>query len=535
MNGGNERYKLREVGEVVFVEEFTQITPIRDLGMEMPGKISIRNLRNIKKLNFSIPDPGVWLLTASNGGGKTSLLACLRRIGQPNSFQTHFPNSLQSSRLDNHLKGSIVYSVGGEQVEYAYRGSRWTPRPRSNSGLLDDFGFPFVAYVGASAERVTPRSEDFDPRKVSDAHQEIIDAANEIFETSKFDNLKKVNVGRGRGQSSAFVMLLGGSPRHYHSERHFSLGELCILKLLSVLREAKVNGLVLIDELEMAIHPRAQVKLLEYLTRQAKEKKLTVIFSTHSVTLLKTIDRKKIIFLENNGEGSIKSIVGCFPTYAIGHIASDEEGIPDSVIYVEDDDAKAIASALYKKYLLENFPSVALRPTLKFAPIGGFKETVKYLGQSRSMLPEHCAQHALLDGDVADETLKAWSNANNHDQLALFKKYKRNIHYLPWAPEVGLLDHIVSNLSEFEKKLREVLDDNGIHIRNQVSIFDQSKIGPELRRSAKRANHDLREYLCERTGKSREVIRATVAEVFADRTWQDLRADLSPVFGRALS
>ncbi|MFM7350596.1 MAG: AAA family ATPase, partial [Erythrobacter sp.] len=49
----------------------------------MANALEVRNLRNISRLRFELPDPGVWLLTAGNGAGKTTLLACLRRIGQP--------------------------------------------------------------------------------------------------------------------------------------------------------------------------------------------------------------------------------------------------------------------------------------------------------------------------------------------------------------------------------------------------------------------------------------------------------------------
>lgn len=106
----------------------------------MTAALEIRNLRNIHRLRFDIPGPGVWLLTAGNGAGKTTLLACLRRIGQSNAFQNHFPSSLRSERLDTHSQGTVTYEIAGERVEYAYRGERWTPRPRSNSHLFEELG-----------------------------------------------------------------------------------------------------------------------------------------------------------------------------------------------------------------------------------------------------------------------------------------------------------------------------------------------------------------------------------------------------------
>ena len=134
-------------------------TTLTDATLEsvMASALEISNLRNIARLRFEIPDPGVWLLTAGNGTGKTTLLACLRRIGQPNAFPIHFPSSLRSERLDNHAEGSVTYEIGGETVEYAYRGERWTPRPRSNSHLFGELGYPAVIYVGATADRITCR------------------------------------------------------------------------------------------------------------------------------------------------------------------------------------------------------------------------------------------------------------------------------------------------------------------------------------------------------------------------------------------
>lgn len=177
----------------------------------MASSLEIRNLRNIARLRFDIPDPGVWLLTASNGAGKTSLLACLRRIGQPNAFPIHFPSSLRSERLDNHTDGTVTYFINGERVEYAYRGERWTPRPRSNSHLFDNMGYPSVIYVGATADRITPRPEDFDTQNIRAANPAIIDAVNAIFETNKFTWLRTINLTRGAG-NDAFVLALGTPP-----------------------------------------------------------------------------------------------------------------------------------------------------------------------------------------------------------------------------------------------------------------------------------------------------------------------------------
>jgi predicted ATP-dependent endonuclease of OLD family len=88
----------------------------------MAKKITIRKLKNIKELVFELPSPGVHLLAGKNGAGKTSLLACLRRIGHRNAFAYHFASSQRSQLLDNFGDAEIVYTLENDEVTYAYAG-----------------------------------------------------------------------------------------------------------------------------------------------------------------------------------------------------------------------------------------------------------------------------------------------------------------------------------------------------------------------------------------------------------------------------
>jgi hypothetical protein len=490
----------------------------------MSGTIEIRNLRNISKLRFEIPDRGVWLLTASNGGGKTSLLACLRRIGYSNAFPVHFPSSLQSTRLDDHSSGTVTYEVHGQSVEYAYRGERWTPRPRSNSSLFDRLGYASVMYIGATAERITPRPEDFEPRNLRAASAAIIDDANLIFETGKFSMLRTINLTRGVG-NEAFVLSLGGNPQTYHSEKHFSLGELCVLKLLRLLKEASNNSMIIVDELEMALHPRAQVKLLHYLEEQARVKSLTVIFSTHSVTLLKSINRRRIIYLEKQDDGEIKPIVGCFPTYAIGNIASDEETLPDIVLYVEDVFARDALTAFFEKFADEHFSDPTARPTTKIVPVGPFSAVVAFLERNRSVLPDQVTQKAVLDNDIATDTIASWQRNNNHAQLAKLQHLADDIKFLPFTPEVGLMDHIAGNVHQFEASLRQRCADHQIRIGEIVRRYDTTLHGSQKRNAAKESTEALIEHLMQRTQRPVDTVREQLCGVFANVAWSQYRSD----------
>lgn len=496
----------------------------------MPGSIEIRNLRNIQRLRFPIPDRGVWLLTGANGAGKTSLLACIRRLGNRNAFPVHFPSSLRSDRLDNHATGTVTYEVNGSTVEYAYRGERWTPRPRSASHMFESFGYSSVTYIGATADRITPRPEDFDTRHIKTVDKQIIAAANQIFQSDKFLNLRSINLSRGIG-NDAFVLSLGTLPQTYHSEKHFSLGELCVLKLLRLLKNVANNSMIIVDELEMALHPRAQVELLRYLERQAKEKSLTVIFSTHSVTLLKTIDRSRIIYLEKQDDGEIRPIVGCFPTYAIGNIASDEEALPDIMLYVEDLLARDVLNSFYELFVNEKYTDPTLRPSAKIVPVGGFNEVIGFLDRNRSVLPVSVKQKAVLDSDVSNEVVSAWKKANNHSKLAKYDELKKQIAFLPFTPEVGLMELAAGNPVAFEQKLRERFGDNLLQVRNIILKYDATLTGVAQRKAAKVIVEEMAEYLKTRTQGTDEVIREKLSGVFATSSWPTYKASFMTLLG----
>ncbi|QXC52616.1 AAA family ATPase (plasmid) [Agrobacterium salinitolerans] len=496
----------------------------------MAGSIEICNLRNIARLHFTIPDRGVWLLTGANGVGKTSLLACLRRLGSANAFPVHFPSSLRSDRLDNHATGRVTYEVNGSRVEYAYRGSRWTPRPRSASHLFRNFGYASVTYIGATADRITPRPEDFDTHHVKAVDKHIVNAANRIFQTEKFTQLRSINLTRGKG-NDAFVLALGTAPQTYHSEKHFSLGELCVLKLLRLLKDVPNNSMIIVDELEMALHPRAQVELLRYLEEQAKSKSLTVIFSTHSVTLLKTIDHRHIIYLERQEDGSVAPVVGCFPTYAIGNIAADEETLPDIVFYVEDLFARDFLNAFFDLFSDAKYNDPTLRPSAKIVPVGGYSEVVRFLERNRSVLPTSVRQKAVLDQDVESETIVSWQNAGDHAKLAKHKELEGYISFLPFTPEVGFMDFASGNIQSFEQKLRERYNDNQLQVRGILTKYDRALTGSAKRKAAKRSIRELVDYLKARTQGTEETVREKLSGLFANLQWAAYQHAFMALFG----
>ena len=92
----------------------------------------------------------------------------------------------------------------------------------------------------------------------------------------------------------------------WYSELSFSLGERMALNALDYISDIPRQSMLLIDEIELALHPIAQVLFYNYLEKKAEEKDIVIIISTHSATLIKRA--KNIQYLEKDDEGHITMI-----------------------------------------------------------------------------------------------------------------------------------------------------------------------------------------------------------------------------------
>jgi ABC-type lipoprotein export system ATPase subunit len=499
--------------------------------------IRIQDLKGIKKLEFEIPGTGVHFLAGSNGSGKTTLLACLRRLRHRNSFQLHFLSSLKSKRLDGFNGAEITYTLGDRSVTYAYAGERWVPRPRRSSNLVQEFGYPDVLYVGATASRITPRPEDFDTKKLRPASTVIIEAANKIFETSRFLDLRTINLTTGN-KNQAFVLVeRKANPARvlYFSEKNFSLGELCVLKLLRDLSSCHNGTLVLIDELELALHPRAQLGLIQHLETLAREKALTVIVSTHSVTLIKRAPRSKIVFLEKR-ETQTAVLKGCFSAYALGNISLSEERIPDVVVYVEDEAARIVAEALLKLCIMAKYShSSEIFPTVRVLPIGDYKNVVRFLDKNKAMLPDYVRQWALLDKDVEVEIRPLVAAASNDPLRDMFLRNEGSVRYLPWTPEVGVISFLASKREEVLKKLKRKYLNQYIQI-SQESLKPTGMSGSDLRKESKsRLKSIVSSIQSDTTNITVDSINEYLYELFAESYFESNRETALQLFAPLIS
>lgn len=470
--------------------------------------VKIENLKSIKNVEFQIPDkPGVYLLTGANGLGKSALLGTLYRIGNPYAFQKSFFTCKSNPKIDSFKKSKITYTVDLSSVSYMHREERWSPTPKRNSSVLSQFGFSAVSFFAVDERRIVPSKNEFETKNLRwrDVHQDIKNAIGAIFSSQKYDNLKFCISRKG----NAFSIPIGRDSRY--TEKNFSSGEINVLRLLNGLQSLKDNALILIDEIEMSLHPKAQIELLSYLKNYANEKKSTIIFSSHSETLIRSFSHSNIILLYlDNSETKIQ--VGCYPEAALEHISDNTVINLDYLVLVEDDKALCLTECLWNKYSL--LPG-AKKPRKKFH-MGvkgrmGWPELIELSAKLQTSFPTTKIK-PLLDKD-AEEYVKNPERTNPTGNHALLRAYLDSINnavtYLPVTPEQGLILWLLApnqtNYKHLKKSVYQNVDWNSLLLNNQSfnTVMDDSKSGRDYAKTlfekviknVKRANLDYQDSL----------------------------------------
>ena len=433
----------------------------------MATKVTITKLKSIKRLEFDVPTKGAFIVTGANGCGKTSLLTCLHRIGNRFAFQTGLPGGRQMSGIDGLADATIHYLIDGKEVSYRYNQIRWSATPKVNSQLVAK-AFKEVLFLKADSSRVEPTQEDLKGAKKLAADEALRAFMNSVFDTTKFNLLFKINL-RGRGTAAHLIdkTLPGDKRKSWYSEKAFSLGELCVMRLGQKLLKMKQQGLYIVDEFEMALHPAAQVRLFNEIEKLANSVNCTVLVSTHSASLIKSVRRKNIIYLENN-DGEVAVHRDVYPTFALQHLALDEETSPDKLIFVEDVAAKQCVEELLRLHFTRVGQDKSI-PSVMIAVIGGYLEVLRFLERSGAFVPPMTRRLAALDADSAEvcdppTVLPGQPMQPLTVPQELFHRLSPDASYLPWTPEVGFCDLLAGDLTTHRLGIQHFTSTNNLQI-----------------------------------------------------------------------
>ena len=443
-------------------------------------RITIDNIKGITHMSFELPLPGLHVLTGRNGAGKTTLFTCISRICNNNAYRLGFPSN--SNEVYDVFEGTVTYEIDGDSVSYSRRSNgEWRPN-RRNSSVFQQYCYPQVVNITTKNERVFTQ-DDITPRRRGNPDVWLNDKLNTIFDTDKFTSMIRITTGdlrRGRApvtndrrRNIAYAIPLQDGK--YYTEQSFSFGEIVMINLLYDLHNASNGSLVLIDELELALHPAAQIRLISCLRQLSEDKGLTILISTHSSSIIRS--QRTVIFLDSQPNGRVDVLYHCPPAKAIGAIGMREDTNPDIIVLVEDTMAKSLFHALMQKYiLLQNEASFL---DVRVIAIGGFPNVAHfYVEADNYIFYDDIYLAAFLDKDVETDVIP-YREYGNDEAISIYDEHSPYFHFLPYTPEVLL----VKEFYEFKTQLLQEL--SHVYLNQQLSYttpgqFDFNQYGAPL-------------------------------------------------------
>jgi predicted ATPase len=343
------------------------------------------------ELNFPVV-----AVVGENGSGKSTLMkvaACVydnkvkdKRF-YPSAFfvETHW-DKIRGVKIDFRVKrGPNVESFRITKPTQRWRVPEHAP---SRDVFLLDIArtLPLDASVGY-AKIARSAAAEVESAEINDQFRERLSHVlgrsyrKARFATSDVDNKRPVGLlEREWGELSQF---------------HQGAGEDSTLDLFRTLQGVPDNSLLLIDEVEASLHPRAQRRLVRFLLWLARQRRVQVILSTHSPYVLQELPQEARILLLPGPQG-LSVVYGVSAEFAMSRL--DDEVHPEAHVFVEDREAET----LLREILASSEDTAKLLQRIAINPVGP-ANVVAMLGAlgNAGKLPYKSV--AIVDGDHVDE------------------------------------------------------------------------------------------------------------------------------------
>ena len=371
-------------------------------------KIVISHIKNIKKAELEIPfDNGIYTFVGANGCGKSTLMLCMAQLLSKNQL-----GKLLIGDIDNY---SFVEYKNDDLVQ------KWC---WNSTGHLVSKGQSFKyngmyegsLFYGTRFEDSTNIEQMIQEGKITE--ERIADADKQVKEQLSYiihGDLKHYGTLM-RLKNKKVAEELGITNRPYFirvgscliSQYRMSSGECLLISLLHFLynsierRSLPVDKkvLVLIDELELALHPIAINRLMEYLQKLVNEHSNLVIYlSSHSPEVIRRMSPSSLYRL-NNVDGNLTLESNCYPSYLIRDLYSNVA--PDFLFLVEDHLAQFVVNRVLSQ---NNLRSSKL---IHCVPVGGANNVLELHRElySKKILGTNAKILSILDGDMQENLSK---------------------------------------------------------------------------------------------------------------------------------
>ena len=353
----------------------------------MQFRVEIEHIPPVGRYSFEVDldVPGLLGIVGGNGTGKTTLAKSILNL----RFADTFIRTSSSGAISPTSR--IVYRVGDDEFIFVFEAATRTltthiPVPEATKRMLAvelpaPYGQRFT-FFGTLVE------SDAEIRRAIVLGQyarpeELIAFLNEVYGDGRFDGLVEIRLRRG--SCCCFIL----ADDRYLREDNFSSGEYFLIHLFRLISAG--HPLVFIDEIDTSLDARAQARLAAQMRILANRYRSKVVFTTHSLALMQTLDVGELAYLERIGEritqkpmsfNSVKSILFGFHGF-------------DRYILTEDDVLKQFLKYVISRYCPPTFFSYQI------IYIGGAGQVTDLMRRNRraQFFGPELSVMSVLDGD----------------------------------------------------------------------------------------------------------------------------------------
>lgn len=359
-------------------------------------KIIIENLKKITRLDFTLSlEKGLYAIAGNNGSGKSSLMTAIAKLVRPSILKEEFAGS-----TNNFSNSSITY-VNPYGFDIVWRKNpnwhaveNYEMMPRYK-GFFESSILTGTRFHHLDNKKFLLKTKDIESSKeASEFIKENLDYIINGTKTTHFDNLYFAQLDReNRLYFIQFEENIHISEFNLSTGEYFLLSVLKIIQTFSNRRQKDEIRLLIIDEIDIALHPLAQRRFIEKLKEWMIEYNLLIIFATHSLQIINSLKADDIYYIENN-----EVLNPIYPAYLTSRLF--EHTSYDKVILVEDDLAKRFIEIMLDSINYE-------RLLLKIIPIGGWGKVLEIYSQNRKFQYFGTASTLIvLDGDIISSANK---------------------------------------------------------------------------------------------------------------------------------
>ncbi|MDX6272023.1 MAG: hypothetical protein QOD28_3246 [Acidobacteriota bacterium] len=338
-----------------------------------------------QRIDFKFP---IMAIVGENGAGKSTIIQSAASVYKGKDWKTSkFASDFFMKTTWDELAGVTIkygYKLGTDNREGSIRrpSDRWlgnTDRPERP-----------VEYIDLS--RVQPVSVRAGYAKI--AKSKHTEKSATPFELNRVQRMSEV---LGRHYDDARLAVTDIDEKRSvpvvskqgvtYSGYHQGAGETTVFEFLDA--DLPKYGLILIDEIESSLHPRAQRRLIRALAEICRERELQIILTTHSPIILDELPLEARLYVMETG-GKRQVISSISPQFAMTKM--DDEAYPECDLYVEDNAAAVMLGELLA------FHGMNVFPRCQIIPYGGVN-VGKSLGQMVDKFPRPSCVY--VDGDMA--------------------------------------------------------------------------------------------------------------------------------------